>query len=130
MALFGRGKDSMEPPPKEATYPLTPRRAYCPVCSAEKVFTKMWRRAGMMAKCPCCGQLLENPALLYRQIQPACPRCEEPLEQPGFDYGFCDGCGSKFELVEGTKPGLIPNLRQRRERDKFGKSRSVLNDKK
>ena len=129
MALFGRGKDNPQAPPKEATYPLTPRKVHCSVCKAEKVFTKMWRRAGMMAKCSCCGQVFENPALLYKDIQPACPRCEEPLEQPGFDYGLCDACGSKFELVEGTKPGLIPNLSQRQERDKHGRSRSVLNDK-
>jgi hypothetical protein len=127
MALFGRGNDKQDPPPpKEAAFPLTPRKAQCSVCKTEKVFTKMWRRSGMMTKCPCCAQVFANPAPLYKRVQPACPRCEEPLEQPGFDYGLCDGCGSKFELIEGTKPGLIPNLKQRQERDKFGKSRSVL----
>ncbi len=129
MSWFGKSKESQEQPPKESVYPLTPRKAHCSVCHAEKMFTKLWRRAGMMAVCPCCKTALENPALLYKQIQAVCPRCDEPLEQPGFDYGLCDGCGSKFELVEGTKPGLIPNYAQRQERDRHGKSRSVLNEK-
>lgn len=47
------------------------------------------------------------------------------LEQPGFDYGLCDCCGSKFEIVEGTKPGWMPNKDQRAAMARFGKARTV-----
>ena len=50
---------------------------------------------------------------------------DEFLEQPGFEYGQCDGCRSKYELVTGAKPGLLPNKQQRAEMDKVGKARSV-----
>lgn len=127
MALFGRRGDTPAEAPRErGEFPLPPRRAHCSVCAKEQSFTKSWRRNGMVRQCTCCGMVFENPAALYNLVQPVCPKCEEPLEQPNFDYGLCDGCGSKFELIENTKPGLIPNLRQRRERDSHGKSRSVL----
>ncbi len=117
------------PPPdatRDQSFPLTSRKAWCQVCRKEQQFTKVWRRGAQMRGCPCCGMTFENPAALYKLVQPACPKCKEPLEQPGFDYGMCDGCGSKYELVEGAKPGLIPNLQQREEMEKHGKSRSVL----
>ncbi len=72
-------------------------------------------------QCPCCGLAFDDPVQLYRRFQAVCPQCAEPLEQPGFDYGLCNSCGSKFEIVEGTKPGLLPNRQQRAEMDKHGK---------
>jgi len=107
-------------------FPLPPRTASCSVCKEIRTFTKVWKRVLIMQRCPCCGLVFENPAALYNKIVPQCPRCEEPLEQPGFDYGLCDRCGSKHELIEGAKPSLLPNLRQRQEMNRFGKSRSVL----
>lgn len=118
-------KDSTEKTAKsgaQETFPLVARRAWCFVCDAERDFTTLWRRAAMMRNCPNCGQVFENPKALYQRSQPSCPKCREPLEQPHFDYGYCDSCGSKFELVEGGKPGLLPNQRQRDEMDKHGKS--------
>jgi len=67
--------------------------------------------------------VFDDPAGLYRRALPVCARCGEYLEHPGFEYGLCDGCGSKYELVAGAKPGLLPNLKQRQEMDKHGKSR-------
>lgn len=110
----------------QETFPLVARQAWCSVCDAQTAFTRIWRRAAMMRKCPNCGLSFEDPGLLYKRFQPACPRCAEPLEQPDFDYGFCDRCGSKFELMEGAKPGLLPNQRQREEMDKHGKSWSSI----
>lgn len=107
---------------RQETYPLVARQAWCSVCDAYTTFTRVWRRAALVRKCPHCGMVFEDPELLYKRFQPECPRCREPLEQPNFDYGFCDRCGSKFELMEGAKPGLLPNKRQRDEMDKNGKS--------
>ncbi len=78
-----------------------------------------------MAKCECCGLDFPNPAKLYEPFQPICPQCEEFLEQPGFEYGICDGCGSKFELMSGTLPGLLPNRAQREAMNKVGRSRRM-----
>lgn len=74
-----------------------------------------------MTQCTACGLAFPNPAELYKKFQPVCPRCGEYLEQPGFEYGLCDGCGSKFELVVGAKPGLLANRQQREEMNKLGK---------
>ncbi len=127
MALFGRG-DKVPAPEKPASgeqgmHPIVGKTIYCRVCDADRMLTRCWRRTGMMRMCPSCGQAFENPRALYKRFAPSCPKCEEPLEQPGFDYGLCDGCGSKYEVVEGTKPGLLPNARQRAEMNKFGKAR-------
>ena len=126
MGLFGRQDPKPDAAGERGEFPLPPKKAWCGVCSKEQPLTKVWRRNGMMRRCPCCGLEFEKPAELYARVQAVCPKCDEPLEQPGFDYGFCDGCGSKYELSEGAKPGLMPNLAQLRERDKHGKSRSVL----
>lgn len=120
----GESRENTQPP--QETFPLVARQAWCSVCDAYTTFTRIWRRGAMMRKCPNCGALFENPALLYKRFQPACPRCAEPLEQPDFDYGLCDRCGSKFELMEGAKPGLLPNQQQRQEMDKHGTSRSSI----
>ncbi len=103
-------------------YPLVAKQAWCSVCDKTQTFTKVWRRAVMMRRCPNCGMEFDEPSLLYQRTQPICLQCREPLEQPSFDYGFCDGCGSKFELMDGAKPGLLPNQAQRNEMDKHGKS--------
>jgi hypothetical protein len=66
--------------------------------------------------------VFENPAALYNKNQPACPTCGEFLEQPGFEYGLCDGCGSKYEIMQGTVPSLLPNKKQRHAMNKVGKS--------
>ena len=127
MALFGRG-DKGEG--KKAAGKggaginiLVGREVYCSVCGKLQSFTRCWRRVRPEPQCPCCGMTFEDLRSLYAHAQPACPNWAEPLEQPDFDYGLCDGCGSKFEVVEGTKPSLFPNREQRREMDKHGKSR-------
>lgn len=102
--------------------PVMGREALCRLCSDRKRFSRCWLRTEPVRRCGCCGQVFEDPAALYRRSQPACPTCGECLEQPGFEYGFCDGCGSKYELVAGAKPGLLPNKRQRAEIDRVGKS--------
>ncbi len=78
-------------------------------------------RVDVFFQCPCCGLEFGDPEPFYKEIQPACPQCGEFLEQPGFEYGLCDGCGSKYELMPGTKPGLLPNKEQRAEMDTHGK---------
>lgn len=108
------------------TYPLVARQVWCSVCGGLRTFTQIWRRARMMQQCPNCGMVFQDPKQLYSRFQPACPKCREPLEQPNFDYGYCDSCGSKFEVMEGSKPGLLPNQRQRDEMDKHGKSWSYI----
>ena len=104
------------------TFPLMQKKASCYVCDATRTFTKVWRRAEMVVRCQNCGLVFEDPTALYKRLQPACPNCEEPLEQPGFEYGYCDQCGSKFELMDGTKPGLLPNQAQRDKMKEHGKS--------
>ena len=106
----------------QETFPLMQKKAHCSVCSDTRTFTKVWRRAAMMARCHNCGLVFESSAELYKRFQPACPKCEEPLEQPGFEYGYCDQCGSKFEVMDGAKPGLLPNQAQRDAMKEHGKS--------
>lgn len=124
MALFSRGGNKEEKQPKgESIHPLVGKEHLCQVCGGRRMFTRSWRRVHPLAQCPLCGVPFESVQKVYSQFQPQCPRCEEPLEQPGFDYGFCDGCGSKFEIVAGTKPGLLPNRQQREAMKKFGTTR-------
>ena len=106
----------------QETFALMQKKATCYVCNDTRTFTKVWRRTTMMTRCPNCGLVFEEPAQLYKRFQPSCPKCEEPLEQPGFEYGYCDQCGSKYELMDGAKPGLLPNQAQRDEMKKHGKS--------
>jgi hypothetical protein len=122
MALFGRGGGDKARRPVEEAHPLVGRVIYCRICDKDLMFTRCWRRMVQMQKCPCCGLVFDNPAELYKRFQALCPQCAEPLEQPSFDYGFCDGCGSKYEIMEGSKPGLLPNRKQRAEMDKHGKA--------
>lgn len=114
MALFGKKDKEAEVPSTPATVPLVGKTAFCTVCNAYRQFTRCWRRAQAVRQCACCGLAFENVAALYSKNQPACPRCGEFLEHPGFEYGLCDSCGTKFELVEGAKPGMLPNLEQRK----------------
>ena len=120
MALFSRGDKGKQAGGAEAVV-VVGRRAHCRICDDYRPFSKCWLRMRQMTRCPGCDSAFEDVAELYRKFQPACPQCGEFLEQPGFEYGLCDSCGSKFELVQGTKPGLLPNRRQRAEMDKLGK---------
>lgn len=127
MALFRRKAEaaSGEPPAAQPRLPLVSRHVYCAVCESEQDFSPCWRRAGHPTRCDACGQQFEDVAQLYKQVLPACPHCEEPLEQPGFDYGTCTTCGSKFEIMEGTKPTLLPNRAQRAAMDMHGRARRI-----
>ena len=126
MALFSKGerrspKAAQDGPDTSGARPVMGREANCRICDARREFTRCWLRVVYVTQCDCCGLTFENPSALYRPFQPACPRCGEYLEQPGFEYGLCDGCGSKYELVTGTKPGLLPNKAQRAEMEKLGR---------
>ncbi|MDZ4859741.1 MAG: hypothetical protein SGI88_12230 [Candidatus Hydrogenedentes bacterium] len=120
MLFFGK-KDKGAGQP---IHPLVGRRAFCRICDSDQMFTKCWRRAAMVRQCTGCGAAFENSGQLYQSFQPQCPHCAEFLEQPGFDYGMCDTCGSKFELPDGAKPGLLPNKEQRQRMGIFGQIRN------
>ena len=123
MALFGRGgKETAGAGRARDVLPLPKRDIWCAVCGETRSFTRVWRRKDMLRQCPCCGMAFDTPRALYQRFQPQCPQCGEFLEQPDFDYGHCDACGSKFEIVQGTKPGLLPNAAQRKEMEKHGKT--------
>lgn len=125
VALFGKAdkEDRAErAAPASQARPVVGRKAHCHVCSGHQQFSRCWLRVTPIVQCSTCGLVFEDPAALYRRSLPACPRCGEYLEQPGFEYGLCDGCGSKHELVPGTKPSLLPNKAQRAAMDKLGKA--------
>lgn len=125
MALFSRGPKKEESGGASAagsTNILVGREVYCSVCKKPSAFTRCWRRVKPERQCACCGFAFADLRALYSASQPSCPQCAEPLEQPNFDYGLCDSCGSKFEILEGTKPSLFPNREQRQEMDKHGKA--------
>jgi hypothetical protein len=107
--FFGKKNKSQS----NAIHPLVARTAFCTVCNSDQMFSKCWRRAAMVRECTGCAALFSNAGELYRGFQPSCPRCGEFLEHPGFDYGICVTCGSKFELPDGAKPSLLPNKEQR-----------------
>jgi len=124
MALFGRGekKDAVpENPEASAARPVMGREALCRICDKRQKFTRCWLRAEPVRRCSCCGLVFPDPAVLYAQRMPGCPQCGEPLEHPNFEYGLCDVCGSKHELVTGTKPTLLPNKAQREAMAKYGR---------
>lgn len=122
MALFGRKEGGAQTPQQSSqARPLPGRKAFCRICETEQTFARCWMRVGRVGQCPCCGAHFQDTAAVYRPFQPACPHCGEMLEQPGFEYGLCDGCGSKYELVTGTRPGLLPNKAQRAEMNKLGR---------
>jgi len=125
VALFGKGEKARAKSqpirnPNEAM-PVVSRNAFCRICDDYRTFTKCWLRPRHMTQCPECGLAFGDVAELYKKFQPVCPKCGAFLEQPGFEYGLCDGCGSKFELVTGAKPGFLPNGQQRAEMEKLGK---------
>jgi len=126
MVLFPWNKKKQDTPSrKKASRLLVGREAYCRVCDSVRKFSRCWQRVDLVRTCPCCGLDFGEPRAHYAKVQPQCPRCNEFLEQPEFDYGLCDGCGSKYELVPGSKPGLMPNKAQRAEMDRHGRSRSI-----
>ncbi len=123
MALFGQKKrDADKPSPAPPVRQVMGREVYCAVCKAYRAFSRCWLRVVSVAKCTCCGLEFPAPEAVYRKHLPACPRCGEYLEHPGFEYGLCDTCGSKFELVQGAKPGLLPNRTQRESMSVYGKT--------
>jgi len=129
MALFGK-KNSDAPGAGAGNaipemLPLEARKAYCQICAKEQKLSRCWQRNVPVKQCPCCGLIFQNVPALYNLPVPMCPQCKEPLEQPYFDYGLCDGCGSKYEIVPGTKPGLLPNKQQRAEMAKFGTAKNM-----
>lgn len=128
MALFGK-KNSDDFSAKAAVpdmLPLEPRDIFCQVCVKKQKFSRCWQRNIPVSQCPCCGLIFQNIDALYKQSYPVCPQCREPLEQPYFDYGLCDGCGSKYEIVLGTKPGLLPNKEQRARMAKSGTVKNIF----
>lgn len=108
-------------PRNPETVPLPPTIAYCRICDDRATFTKRWRRVHVAGRCACCGLEFSAVPHMIEAFQPQCPRCFEYIEQPTFEYGECDGCGSKFELLDGTYPNLLPNKFQREQMDKVGK---------
>ncbi len=125
MALFGKwgGRKRRGGAAGGGTVPTVPQSTYCRICAGERKATKCWKRTEYLTKCECCGTQFEDPEALYKNPRPACPECGDFLEQPGFQYGVCDDCGSKYELVDGTPPGLLPNRAQRKEMSKYGQVR-------
>lgn len=123
MALFGGRQDKAQPGPAPSTVRQLPaRKVYCRICNADREFSRCWARLGPLTVCQACQQPFDNPKALYERTMPACPHCGEFLEQPGFEYGACDTCGSKYEIMPGTRATLLPNKRQRDEMNKYGKS--------
>ena len=120
MLFFGRKSKSEN----KAMHPLVARAAFCTVCNGDQTFSKCWRRAAMVRECTECATPFPNSGELYRGFQPSCPQCGAFLEHPGFDYGTCDGCGSKFELPDGAKPTLLPNKEQRHRMGYFAPARN------
>ena len=122
MGLFRRTRGNEPGAGKPSTLPLVGREAFCMACGERRTFSQCWRRMRHLAQCTECQQTFD-PGRVYRDWQPHCPHCDAYVEQPGFDYGTCDTCGSKHEIPEGAKPGLMPNRAQRTEMDKHGKAR-------
>lgn len=125
MALFGRGEKkepSKETPEGSVARPVMGREALCRLCNKRPMFSRCWLRVDRCSRCSCCGLVFDDLNRVYGRIMPTCPRCGEYLEQPGFEYGLCDVCGSKYELVAGTKPSLLPNKAQRAAMEKRGRA--------
>ena len=122
MALFQKKEPVGRRP---GTVPTTPTKIFCRICNAQREIVDCWLRTEAVTTCRGCGTVLENVAALYRRRQPACSACEEPLAQPGFEYGRCQKCGSKYELVSGTPPTLLPSRAQRAAMDRHGKVPNV-----
>jgi len=97
----------------EGVSPTMGVTAFCRICDERRQFSACWVRTAPVQRCTCCGTVFPDPRKLYQQNLPACPKCGEFLECAGFQYGLCDGCGSKYELMPGTRPGLLPNKKQR-----------------
>jgi hypothetical protein len=130
MGLFRRSKPAGEAPPAAGDGPhggaLTiARDAPCRICKGMRHFSRCWLRPRMLTACTHCNAPFDDPRALYALRQPACPHCGEFLEHPGFEYGLCDDCGSKYELVENCVPGLLPNAQQREAMNQTGRSRSI-----
>ncbi len=102
---------------------MPPKKAFCRICNDYRQFTRCWLRVDRFERCPDCGFEFPDVDFIYGRHQPVCPQCEEYLEQPDFEYGFCDVCGSKFEIMGPSRPTLLPNRQQRAEMNKHGRVR-------
>jgi uncharacterized protein YbaR (Trm112 family) len=125
MALFkrGKGKDAAKGSAgANDVYPVPGKTAFCKVCNSDQQFSRVWHRAERLRQCPDCSLVFNVDHDPYQRFQPACPQCKAPVESDGFEYGYCDGCGSKYELADGTKPGLLPNKAQREAMDRVGRA--------
>ena len=130
MGLFRRNKKAAEEPALVEDGPgggstTLARDAHCRLCNGPRHFSRCWLRPRMLTACTHCNTPFDNPKALYAMRQPACTHCGEFLEHPGFEYGLCDDCGSKYELVEGCVPSLLPNAEQRDAINRTGRSRSI-----
>lgn len=123
MGLIRKSSKSGKSKQQQEVRPIIGKKVHCSVCRKDRPFTRCWLRVQHVRQCQCCGMQFESPAKLYNQTVPSCPHCGEYLEQPGFEYGLCDRCGSKFEVMSGTKPSLIPNKKQRSIMNKRGIAR-------
>jgi hypothetical protein len=123
MALFsGKNKDTEKQGAAPPIRQVVGREVFCTICNAGRMFSRCWLRVAAVSKCSCCGLDFPDPEALYRKNLPVCTHCGEYLEHPGFEYGLCDGCGTKFELVQGAKPGILPNKQQRDKMSTYGKT--------
>lgn len=127
MALFNKKGGGGPAPDGEVQQPPAvqqpARRVYCKVCEKDTTFSKCWKRLLPLKACSVCKAPFRVPKQIYDMQVPHCPKCGEYVEHPGFDYGVCDECNSRFELVEGCVPGLLPNRKQRAEMEQYGKIR-------
>lgn len=107
---------------------LEPREVFCRVCEKKTQFSYVWRRKSPQIYCMNCNLEFTDVQSLYNKFGPKCPQCEEPLESLDFDYGLCDDCGSKYELVAGSKPSWLPNQAQREDMNRTGRARNVMEE--
>jgi len=113
-------------PARDNIQRLPSREVFCRICNKATTFSHVWKRISPQSYCMNCGYEFPDVDLVYMPFGPRCPQCEEPLEAAGFDYGLCDECSSKYELVPHTKPSWLPNQAQREKINQQGRSRNVL----
>ena len=77
MALFGRQDPKPDAAGERGEFPLPPRRAWCGACSKEQALTKVWRRNGMMRRCPCCNKN-RTASTQFIASSPLCGNCRRP----------------------------------------------------
>ncbi len=75
-------------PVRDNVQQLPPRKVFCRICDKETTFSQVWKRLSEQMYCMNCKHEFQDVALLYSQLAPVCPQCDEPLESRGFDYGL------------------------------------------